>query len=132
MSETAVKNTETTTREAAASPPSLIVEAIQNKKGKGITIMDLSRIESAPAHEFIICEGRTPQQVAAIADNVREELLEKAHIKPYNYDGYRNASWVVIDYGSTLVHVFVPEQRNLYNLEELWSDSLIAEIPDLD
>ena len=132
MSETAVKNTETTTREAAASPRSLIVEAIQNKKGKGITIIDLSRIESAPAHEFIICEGRTPQQVAAIADNVREELLEKAHIKPYNYDGYRNASWVVIDYGSTLVHVFVPEQRNLYNLEELWSDSLIAEIPDLD
>lgn len=132
MSETAVKNTEATTREATVSPRSLIVEAIQNKKGKGITIMDLSSIESAPAHEFIICEGRTPQQVAAIADNVREELLEKAHIKPYNYDGYRNASWIVIDYGSTLVHVFVPEQRNLYNLEELWSDALIAEIPDLD
>lgn len=132
MSETAVKNTEATTRKATVSPRSLIVEAIQNKKGKGITIMDLSSIESAPAHEFIICEGRTPQQVAAIADNVREELLEKAHIKPYNYDGYRNASWIVIDYGSTLVHVFVPEQRNLYNLEELWSDSLIAEIPDLD
>ena len=132
MSETTVKNTQETRRSGFETTRSLIVEAIQNKKGKGITIMDLSVIDSAPAHEFIICEGRTPQQVAAIADNVREELLDKAHIKPYNYDGYRNASWIVIDYGSTLVHVFVPEQRNLYNLEELWSDSMIAEIPDLD
>ena len=132
MSETTVKNTQETRRSGFETTRSLIVEAIQNKKGNGITIMDLSEIDSAPAHEFIICEGRTPQQVAAIADNVREELLDKAHIKPYNYDGYRNASWIVIDYGSTLVHVFVPEQRNLYNLEELWSDSMIAEIPDLD
>lgn len=110
----------------------LIVDAIQNKKGKGITIMDMSSIESAPAHEFIICEGRNPQQVSAIADNVREELLEKSGIKPYNYDGYRNSTWIVIDYGSTLVHVFVPEERDLYNLEELWSDAAVAEIPDLD
>ncbi len=132
MSETTVTNPPQTQRTGHDNTRSLIVEAIQNKKGKGITIMDLSEIESAPAHEFIICEGRTPQQVAAIADNVREELLDKARIKPYNYDGYRNASWIVIDYGSTLVHVFVPEQRTLYNLEELWSDSTIAEIPDLD
>lgn len=110
----------------------LIVEAIQDKKGKGITIMDMSSIESAPAHEFIICEGRNPQQVAAIADNVREELLEKSGIKPYNYDGYRNSTWIVIDYGSTLVHVFIPEERDMYNLEELWSDATVAEIPDLD
>lgn len=110
----------------------MIIDAIQDKKGKGITVMDLTSIESAPAHEFIICEGRTPQQVSAIADNVREELLDKARIKPYNYDGYRNSRWIVIDYGSTLVHVFVPEDRTLYNLEELWSDAEITEVPDLD
>lgn len=94
--------------------------------------MDLSHIESAPAQEFIICEGRSPQQVAAIADNVREELLDKARIKPFNYDGYRNSSWIVIDYGSTLVHIFVPEKRSLYNLEELWSDAAVEQIADLD
>lgn len=110
----------------------LIVDAIQDKKGHGITIVDLSDIESAPAHEFIICQGRTPQQVAAIADSVRDSLLEKAHIKPYNYDGYRNAQWIVIDYGSTLVHVFVPDARLLYNLEELWNDAVLTDIPDLD
>lgn len=110
----------------------MIVDAIQDKKGRGITVMDLSHIESAPAQEFIICEGRSPQQVAAIADNVREELLDKARIKPFNYDGYRNSSWIVIDYGSTLVHIFVPEKRSLYNLEELWSDAAVEQIADLD
>ncbi len=111
---------------------SVIVDAIQDKKGRGITIADLSGIETAPAHEFIICEGRTPQQVAAIADNIRDTLLDVARVKPYNYDGYRNAQWIVIDYGSTLVHVFVPDARSLYNLEELWNDAVITEIPDLD
>ena len=110
----------------------LLIDAIQDKKGRGISIVDLSAIESAPTHEFIICEGRTPQQVSAIADNVRDMLLEKAGIKPYNYDGYRNAQWIVIDYGSTMVHVFVPDARQLYNLEELWNDAVITDIPDLD
>lgn len=110
----------------------MIVEAAQNKKAKGITVINLESIESAPAREFIVAEGRTPQQVDAIADNIREELLDIARVKPYNYDGYRNAQWIVIDYGSTMVHVFTPDARQLYNLEELWNDAIITEIPDLD
>lgn len=110
----------------------MIVEAAQNKKAKGITVINLESIESAPAREFIVVEGRTPQQVAAIADNIREELLDIARVKHYNYDGYRNAQWIVIDYGSTMVHVFTPDARQLYNLEELWNDAIITEIPDLD
>ncbi len=110
----------------------MIVDAIQDKKGRAISLVNLSHIESAPTEEFIICEGRSPQQVAAIADNVREKLLETARVKPYNYDGYRNSSWIIIDYGTTMVHVFVPDARQLYNLEELWSDAEITDIPDLD
>lgn len=109
-----------------------IIDAIQDKKGRGITLVDLSGIESAPTREFIICEGRTPQQVAAIADNVRDQLLEQVRVKPYNYDGYRNARWIVVDYGSVMVHIFVPDVRTLYSLEELWNDAAITEIPDLD
>lgn len=109
-----------------------IIDAIQDKKGRGITLVDLSGIESAPTREFIICEGRTPQQVAAIADNVRDQLLEQVRVKPYNYDGYRNARWIVVDYGSVMVHIFEPDARTLYSLEELWNDATITEIPDLD
>ena len=110
----------------------MIIEGIQERKGRSITVVDLSEIESAPVSEFIICQGNSSQQEAAIADSVRDYLLDNYGIKPYNYDGYRNAQWIVIDYGDTLVHIFTRETRQLYNLEELWADAPITEIPDLD
>lgn len=110
----------------------MIIEGIQERKGRSITVVDLSEIESAPVSEFIICQGNSSQQVAAIADSVRDYLFDNYGIKPYNYDGYRNAQWIVIDYGDTLVHIFTRETRQLYNLEELWADAPITEIPDLD
>lgn len=109
-----------------------IVEAIQDRKGKRISVLDLSEIEGAPAFEFIICQANSPTQVAAIADSVRDSLLEKIHVKPYNYDGYGSSEWIVIDYGDILVHIFYHQTREHYNLEELWSDAAITEIPDLD
>lgn len=110
----------------------LVTEGIQERKGRKITHIDLSNIEAAAASDFIICEGSSTMQVSAIADSVREYLLKHAGIKPYNYDGYQNSQWIVIDYGHTLVHVFLPSERQRYNLEELWSDAPITEIPDLD
>lgn len=109
-----------------------IVEAVLNRKGKKITVIDFGSIETAPARSFIVCEGSSSSQVAAIADNIREEVREKLGIKPYNYDGYRNSQWIVIDYGEVIVHVFVPEFRTYYNLEDLWSDAKIHLLPDLD
>lgn len=110
----------------------LIIEGIQERKGKGITLVDMSSIESAASSHFIIAEGTSTMQVAGIADSVREYVQEHSDVKPYNYDGYTNSEWIVIDYGDTLVHIFVPAARTRYNLEELWSDAVITEIPDLD
>lgn len=110
----------------------LITEGIQERKGRHITHINLENIETSGASHFIICEGSSTMQVSAIADSVREYLLDKARIKPYNYDGYRNSQWIVIDYGNVMVHVFLPDERRRYNLEELWSDGSIEEIPDLD
>jgi len=110
----------------------MVIEGIQDRKGKNIKLIDLSAINGASARQFIICEGSSNMQVAAIADSVRESLLERYGIKPYNYDGYRNAEWIVIDYGDVMVHVFQPEFRMRYNLEELWSDASITEVPDID
>lgn len=111
---------------------SLIIDAIQDRKGKKISVLNLSEIEGAPAFEFIICQANSPTQVAAIADSVRDSLLEKVHVKPYNYDGYGASEWIVIDYGDIFVHIFYHQTREHYNLEELWSDAPITEIPDLD
>lgn len=110
----------------------LIIEGIQDRKGKKVSIVDLSKIEGAAAHTFIICQGASTSQVGAIADSIREHVQEVAGVKPYNYDGYQNSQWIVVDYGDTFVHVFLPATREFYNLEELWSDAPIKEIPDLD
>lgn len=110
----------------------LIIAGIQERKGRAITHIDLAAIESSPAPDFIVCEGTSATHVSAIADSVRDYLLDHGHIKPYNYDGYGNSQWIVLDYGSALVHIFLPDERRRYNLEELWSDGVITEIPDLD
>ena len=109
-----------------------IIEAITDKKGKKLSIVDLSGIEAASTGKLIICQGNSTSQVGAIADSVREEVLEKTGVKPYNYEGYRNSQWIIIDYGDIMVHVFLPDFRNFYNLEGLWNDAPIEYLPDED
>jgi ribosome-associated protein len=110
----------------------LIVEAAQDLKATHITELNLEGIESAPTSAFVVCTGRSTSQVSSIADNIREELSEKAKCKPYSSDGYRNSQWIVLDYGNVMVHIFLPDTREYYNIEDLWSDAVIKEIPDLD
>lgn len=109
-----------------------IIDAITDKKGKKIAVVNLNKIETAPTGKFIICQGGSTSQVSAIADSVREKVQKDVNLKPYNYDGYKNSQWIIIDYGSVMVHIFLPEFREFYNLEELWNDAPIELIPDLD
>lgn len=109
-----------------------LIEGIQERKGRSIKVLNMAGINNAGVESFIICQGTSPVHVASVADSVREYVQEKYNIKPFNYDGYKNSQWIVLDYGSVLVHVFTPEWREHYNLEELWSDSDLTEIPDLD
>lgn len=109
-----------------------IIDAIQDKKGSSICTLDLSAIPTAPASNFIICQGKTPSQTSAIADNVILKARESAHRKPALIDGMRNGQWIIIDYGDIMVHVFTPDFREFYNLEDLWIDGDIKKIPDLD
>ncbi|MBD5348437.1 MAG: ribosome silencing factor [Bacteroides sp.] len=125
-------NTQPTASHNFSKLEEAVVNAIQDRKGINITKIDFSKLESAPSRSFIICEGKSTSQVSAIADNIRESVREKTGTKPYNYDGYRNSQWIVIDYGDLIVHVFVPEFREFYNLEDLWSDADLIELPNLD
>ena len=109
-----------------------IIEGIQEKKGTGITHVDLHKLNVSSAQDFIICTGKSTSQVSAIADSVREYVHEHNGTKPFNYDGYQNSQWIVIDYGNVFVHIFLPESREYYNLEGLWNDAEIKQIPDLD
>ena len=109
-----------------------IVKGIQAKKGHRITTVDLTQIESASAQYFVICEGNSTMQVAAVADSIREYVQENTGVKPFGYDGYQNAQWIVIDYGNIIVHVFLREAREFYRLEQLWNDAKLTDIPDLE
>ena len=109
-----------------------ITEGIQDKKGKKIVIADLTQIDDTICNYFIICQGNSPSQVTAIVESVKDFAREGSNAKPYAVDGLRNAKWVAMDYAEVLVHVFLPEVRNYYNLENLWADAKLTEIPDLD
>ena len=109
-----------------------ITEGIQDKKGKRIVIADLTEIDDTICNYFIICQGNSPSQVTAIVESIHERARVEAHLKPYAVDGLRNANWVAMDYGEVLVHIFLPEARQFYDLEHLWADAKLNEIPDLD
>lgn len=109
-----------------------IIEAIQDKKGLDITVIDLTKLPVSNAHQFVIATGKTPTQVSAIADNVREMLQKETGVKPINYTGYRNSTWIVLDYGDIMVHIFVPDARQFYDIETLWADGEFTEIPNID
>ncbi|MCQ2350210.1 MAG: ribosome silencing factor [Paludibacteraceae bacterium] len=108
-----------------------IVESMQEKKAKKITVVDMTKLE-APCHYFVICQGESNTQVSAIADSVKDGVRENLRLKPFGTDGYDNSLWVALDYGTAIVHVFQPEPREFYDLEHLWEDAEIKQIPDLD
>lgn len=108
-----------------------IVKGIQEKKGFDIVTADLSHIETAPAQYFVICSGNSPQQVEAVADSVEEIARVEAGEKPAAVAGRENAHWVALDYGTVMVHIFLPEAREHYDLENLWVDSELNEIPNI-
>ncbi len=110
----------------------LIIDAIRDRKGHAITVVDLNNIPGASARCFIIAEGSSVTQVGAIADHLRDRMLDDARIKPFNTDGRTNAEWIVLDYGDVWVHLFLPEARQRYNLEDLWNDAEITCLPDMD
>ncbi len=122
----------TKTHENKPDITSLIIDAVQDRKGRDISVLDLSGIEGASTGKFIICTGGSTAQVSAIADNIREVVNRDTDRKPYHYDGYRNSQWIVLDYGETMVHIFLPDVRKFYDLEDLWADAPLEKIPDLD
>lgn len=109
-----------------------IIKGIQDKKGSGIVVADVSGIDGTICKDFIICQGNSPQQVEAIAGSVSDYVRETMGEKPVNCVGLDNAVWVAMDYVDVLVHVFVPETRAYYDLEHLWEDAKLKQIPDIN
>ena len=109
-----------------------IIRGIQEKKGSKIAVADLSGIDGTICRNFVICQGNSPAQVEAIAESVGDMVRKELHEKPAHVVGMENAQWVAMDYTDVLVHVFLPDVRTYYDLEHLWEDAPLTQIPDLD
>ena len=108
-----------------------IIEGIRDKKGKKIVLLDLRRLGDAPADFFIICEGDSNTHIKAISDSIYKKVKEETLTVPSHVEGSQNAKWVLMDYFNTIVHVFYPETREFYDIEQLWSDADITEFAEL-
>ena len=107
----------------------LIYDAIDDRKGENISILDISEV-SVMADYFVIASGNNKNQVQAIADNVNESMLaNKVELK--QTEGYNTAGWILMDYGDIIVHVFSKEDRMFYDLERIWRDGKNIEIGEL-
>ena len=93
--------------------------------------MDLTDIEESSADYFIICEGDSTTQVKAISNNIRKRIKDEQGLLPSHVEGIAGAQWILVDYFETVIHIFHPEKRAFYEIEELWSDAKHTEYEDL-
>lgn len=107
-----------------------IVEGMQERKAKNITILDISKLENRVTDYFVICDADSKTHVKSIADSVEEMVLKLTHEKAYHTEGHQNSEWILIDYINIVAHVFLRETREFYNIEGLWGDAEITTIKD--
>lgn len=106
-----------------------VVKAADSKRAGDIVALDVSQV-SLMADYFVITDANSIRQVQAIADAVVEEA-HKNNITVKSVEGKQAASWVLVDLGDVIVHIFQSDQRSYYNLEKLWSDAPMTDISEL-
>jgi ribosome-associated protein len=120
------------TRKPAAKKPEIptwltAVRAAEEKKGQDITVLDLQGVSSFTDF-FIICTGSSGKQIQAISDEVALQMKKRGEM-PLSVEGYKQAEWVLTDFGDVVVHVLTPKARAYYELERLWREGKTVEIP---
>lgn len=96
---------------------------LDEKKAKDISTISIKEI-SILADYFVICSGTSIPHIKSLADEV-EDRMEKENIMLLHKEGYNSARWILMDYGSVVIHIFHEEDRDFYNLERLWADGVM-------
>jgi ribosome-associated protein len=97
-----------------------VVELVVGKLGEDVLLLDIQDV-SAFADYFVICHGTSDRQLQAIQEEVLARLKEMG-IRPLHLEGTPTSGWILLDYGSVVLHIFVPLTRQYYNLEQLWKE----------
>ena len=98
-----------------------IVDLASDKKAADIVLLEIYGLTTL-ADYFVICSGSSERQVGAIADGIVEGLREEG-VRPIGREGSSSAHWVLLDFGSVVVHIMAPPERDFYQLERLWADA---------
>lgn len=96
-----------------------------DKKGSDITLLDL-REHTVFADYFLICTGESDRQLQALAQGITGDAKKKAEVLPQGVEGDADAGWLLVDFGDLIVHLFSPEKRDYYDLEDLWGDAHVV------
>lgn len=99
-----------------------IAKILEDKKALDIEVLDVNKATTL-ADYFVICTGTSTTQIKALAQEVEFKLKTEHDTSPHHVEGYISANWILLDYGSVVVHVFHKEMREFYALERLWKDS---------
>ncbi len=109
----------------------IIVKGIQEKKGKNISIMNLTGIHNTMFDYFIVCHGTSNTHIDAIADSVQDEVFKAVGQHVWHKEGFLNSEWILLDYVDIIVHIFQKEKRDFYQLEQLWADADVTILEDI-
>ena len=99
----------------------LVRDLALDKKAEDPIILDIAKLSSM-AHYFVITHGNSDPHVRAIGEHIREELKAKK-VRPLHGEGFEEGKWILLDYGSVIVHVFYHQTREFYGLERLWGNA---------
>lgn len=113
--------------EASRKAALTAARAADDKKATDIMVQEVHDLIGVTDY-FVIVTASNPRQVDAIVDAVEDDLREKCGIKPINREISSDSSWSLLDYGNVVVHVFQPEARDYYMLEQLWNDAPIIDL----
>ena len=106
-----------------------IVKALDAKKARDIKLLKTDDL-TVLADYFVICTAGSTTQIKTLADEV-DKVMSEAGEPPLRREGYRSGGWVLLDFGCVIVHLFMEETREFYNLERLWSDAQEIDIQEI-
>src|SRR5262249_60823021 len=124
----AAKNASTAPR-TPLDKPRRIAGIAQDKLAQDVVILDM-RPACSYTDFFVLCTGQNPRQTAAIYDEVHQRMKHDVRLLPQSVDGQRESSWIVADYLDVVLHVFTPDARAYYRLEDLWGDVPSVELEE--
>ena len=101
--------------------------AADSKKASDLMVQEVRELVGVTDY-FVIATAANSRQIFAIIDQIEEDLRVKAQVKPLHREGTSDGTWALLDYGMLVVHVFQPETREYYRLEQLWNDAPVVDL----